>query len=195
MKTLGERIAYIQSRTGTRKLQEAAGIPQSTLSRYIRNQSEPSVERMVAMAKAGNVSAGWLAAGEGEAPANASGFLQLQSIREDSTGHILFDSNWLAQLAEDTNQLRTFRHRSDAMESTISQGSLIIIDTSQTTPCDSIFLLRLAGELSIKRVQAQPDGSLSLISDNAAYQTHTLLPDEQNLISIEGRVIWYETTC
>lgn len=195
MKTLGERIAHIQSKTGARCLQDAANIPQSTLSRYIRNQSVPPVDRVVAMATAGGVSAGWLAAGEDLPALQPSHPEQPSPITEAACHRITFSTEHMAALSNQPEQLRTYAQSSDAMHPTLQKDALTLIDTSQNSALEGIYLLEMMGQLSIRRLQPAPNGTLQVLSDNPAYQAHTLQPDELNNINIRGRVVWYESRC
>ncbi len=195
MKTLGERIAHIQSKTGARCLQDAANIPQSTLSRYIRNQSVPPVDRVVAMAAAGGVSAGWLAAGEGEPAEQTTTFTGLTAITGEPCQKISFDPQYLSDLAGAPAQLKTYAQNSDAMHPTLQTGTLTLIDIEQNRAMEGIYLLEMMGQLSIRRLQPTPSNTLLVLSDNPTYQTHTLHSDEFQNIKIIGRVIWYETRC
>lgn len=195
MKTLGERIAHIQSKTGARCLQDAANIPQSTLSRYIRNQSVPPVDRVVAMAAAGGVSAGWLAAGEETATLEPNHPEQPSPIAGTACHRITFSTEFMTALSSQPERLRTYAQSSDAMHPTLHEGALTLIDTGQNSAFEGIYLLEMMGQLSIRRLQPAPNNTLQVLSDNPAYQTHTLQPDELNNINIRGRVVWYENRC
>jgi len=195
MRTLGERIAHIQKKTGARCLQEAADIPQSTLSRYIRNQSVPPVDRLVAMAKAGGVSAGWLAAGEEDCSLQPSPPISLLPIGDQSGRTTAFSQQWLSGLPGRTKHLKSYYLQSDAMEPTIRKESLTLVDTSQTDMQEGIFLVRISEELVVRRLQFSPDRTLQLLSDNRSYPPHLLPPEQASLITIVGRIVWYETRC
>ncbi len=79
----------------------------------------------------------------------------------------------------------------ESMTPKIRDGNTLLIDTAdQTFGHFGIYVLEINGHRLVKRVQRKHDGSLVLISDNAAY-----LPDEvdkaaASSISVVGRVVW-----
>jgi len=65
---IGTRISEISRRAGgKKKLAAKAHVSESHLYRYISGESEPTASRLVALARAADVSIAWLATGEGEA--------------------------------------------------------------------------------------------------------------------------------
>lgn len=63
----GERVAVAINRVGgSTKMAKIAGVSTSVLSKWRRNESDPSRTRLVKMARAAGVSVEWLATGEGE---------------------------------------------------------------------------------------------------------------------------------
>ena len=74
------------------------------------------------------------------------------------------------------------------MSPTLNEGDLALVDVRDNRfKFDGLYMLRDGGDLSIKRVQRQPDGALVLRSDNAAYQPVTVAPES---ITVLGRIIW-----
>ncbi len=60
----------------------------------------------------------------------------------------------------------------ECMLPTIQDGDLLFVDTSEPKFSGfGIYVLEIAGERLVKRVQPKLDGSLTLISDNSAYET------------------------
>ncbi|HEX4173360.1 MAG TPA: S24 family peptidase, partial [Acetobacteraceae bacterium] len=53
-----------------------------------------------------------------------------------------------------------------------------------------VYVLEIAGERLVKRVQPKLDGSLTLISDNAAYEAEHVAPAQAGEIRVIGRVLW-----
>ena len=75
----------------------------------------------------------------------------------------------------------------DSMEPTLQDGSIVFIDRSQTNiNRDGIYIATTTAGLFIKRIRLRVDGMVELISDNRAYSSETLLPEE---IQIVGRVV------
>jgi phage repressor protein C with HTH and peptisase S24 domain len=76
----------------------------------------------------------------------------------------------------------------DSMSPTIDDGDLVVADTRETRfKSDGIYVIRNGDDLSIKRVQREPDGKLTVRSDNQAYHTMTIAPNALNFV---GRVLW-----
>lgn len=79
----------------------------------------------------------------------------------------------------------------DSMEPTIGDGDLLMVHLKRKRISDGhIFVLRLADELVVKRVQRELDGSLILMSDNKAYADRRLKQGEADRVDVIGLLIW-----
>lgn len=79
----------------------------------------------------------------------------------------------------------------DSMTPTIEERSLVIVDTAQTAfRSDGIYCLRVDGELFIKRIMRNLDGTLTLISDNPRYPQRTIDRAALPETAIIGRVVF-----
>lgn len=77
----------------------------------------------------------------------------------------------------------------DSMEPTLADGDLIIVDTARTNvDASGIYVVELQGDLLVKRVQRRMDGSLVLISDNAAYEPETVQAGAADTLKVLGRM-------
>ena len=77
------------------------------------------------------------------------------------------------------------------MVPSIRDGDLLLIDaTVNRFRGFGVYVLEIAGERLVKRVQPKLDGTLALISDNAAYETEHIPPAQASDIRVVGRVIW-----
>lgn len=78
------------------------------------------------------------------------------------------------------------------MEPTIVDGDVIMMDAGSTRVIDgSIYVLRYADELKVKRLYQRYDGSLIIRSDNAhKYPEETVPPSTGNQVDVLGRVVW-----
>jgi phage repressor protein C with HTH and peptisase S24 domain len=73
----------------------------------------------------------------------------------------------------------------------IRDGDLLLVDASENRfRSFGIYVLEIAGERLVKRVQPKLDGSLTLISDNPAYEVEHVLPAQAADIHVVGRVLW-----
>ncbi len=75
----------------------------------------------------------------------------------------------------------------ESMEPTLQDGSIVFIDREQTNiNKDGIFVASTTAGLFIKRIRQRADGMIELISDNKAYSSEIITPNE---VKILGRVI------
>ena len=73
----------------------------------------------------------------------------------------------------------------------IQDGDLLLVDATENRfRSFGVYVLEIAGERLVKRVQPKLDGSLTLISDNAAYETEHIPPAQAADVQVVGRVIW-----
>lgn len=77
----------------------------------------------------------------------------------------------------------------DSMESTLRSGDRVLIDLTRKKPNkDGIYAYRQNDELQVKRISLQPNGRITIMSDNRQYPSY---PDiDPDSIEVIGRVIW-----
>jgi phage repressor protein C with HTH and peptisase S24 domain len=79
----------------------------------------------------------------------------------------------------------------ESMTPTIHDGNTLLIDTTDRTFRNfGVYVLEINGQRLVKRVQRKHDGSLVLISDNAAYQPDTVDKAAAEGVTVVGRVVW-----
>ncbi len=82
--------------------------------------------------------------------------------------------------------------RGESMLPRIHDGDLLLVDTTeQQFRSFGVYVLEIAGERLVKRVQRKVDGSLTLISDNPAYEADHVPPAEAANVTVVGRVLWH----
>lgn len=110
---------------------------------------------------------------------------------------VAFRRDWLSKKGLLNMELSFFRARGDSMEPTIIEGDSALVLTYYLEeeesggrktwpglynisefPGNGIYLVRLEDRLSIKRVQMDGRGGLSIISDNPAWETINFAADE-----------------
>lgn len=90
-----------------------------------------------------------------------------------------------------SKHLQIISSTGDSMEPTITNRSLVIIDTNQTAlRSDGVYCLRVDDELYIKRIQRDIDGTLTMLSDNPLYQPRTIKRSDLPQTAIIGRVVY-----
>ena len=73
----------------------------------------------------------------------------------------------------------------------IQDGDLLLVDATENRfRSFGVYVLEIAGERLVKRVQPKLDGSLALISDNPAYETEHIPPAQASDVHVVGRVVW-----
>lgn len=79
----------------------------------------------------------------------------------------------------------------ESMTPTIRDRNTLLVDTTdQSFKSFGIYVLEINGHRLVKRVQRKHDGTLVLISDNAAYEPDTIHRSEADKVLVIGRVVW-----
>jgi phage repressor protein C with HTH and peptisase S24 domain len=73
------------------------------------------------------------------------------------------------------------------MEGTLRDGDEILVDRTLRPLRDGIHVVRTGDALLVKRLDTGRPGVVALVSDNPAYRTIELPPEEVQVI---GRVVW-----
>jgi phage repressor protein C with HTH and peptisase S24 domain len=202
------RLRLIMQQFGSvADLARAVGVSDNAIYKWVSGRGQPGMISLVNLAKAAGVSVEWLATGRG-APAKdkpqastepeftAMPRLHLRgndgrpAIQSPQiVDYLNFKSEWLQRvLGADLKNLVLAEAVGDSMSPTLDEGDLALVDVRDNRfKSDGLYVLRDGGDLSIKRVQRQPDGALVLRSDNAAYKPVTVAPDS---ITFLGRIIW-----
>ena len=77
------------------------------------------------------------------------------------------------------------------MQPGIQDGDILLVDTTERRfRTFGVYVLEIAGERLVKRVQPKLDGSLTLISDNRAYEAEHIPPSQASDVQVVGRVLW-----
>jgi phage repressor protein C with HTH and peptisase S24 domain len=189
-------------------LARAVGVSDNAIYKWVSGRGQPGMISLVNLAKAAGVSVEWLATGRGgPAKDNPQGrstepeftAMPRHHLRGNDgrpaiqspqiVDYLNFKSEWLQRiLGADLKNLVLAEAVGDSMSPTLDEGDLALVDVRDNRfKSDGLYVLRDGGDLSIKRVQRQPDGALVLRSDNAAYKPVTVAPDS---ITFLGRIIW-----
>lgn len=77
----------------------------------------------------------------------------------------------------------------DSMAPTLSDGDVIIVDTSRTAiDASDIYVVRIGGDLVVKRIHRRVDGSLVLKGDNPAYEPEHVMSNAVGSLQVLGRM-------
>lgn len=111
----------------------------------------------------------------------------------------VFRSDFLKRMSWNPRTHFCFYVDGDSMEPTLADGSMVIVDTSQTQPKtgqSAVYAIKVDGEPLIKRLQKLPDGTIRVSSDNTssrAYATFDVGPESRKSLEIIGKVVFYQT--
>lgn len=106
---------------------------------------------------------------------------------------LAFSREWVrSTLRVDPKWLVLLSALGDSMEPTIRAGDLLLVDRSvERFRDDAIYVIQIAGQLMVKRIQRFFDGAVVVKSDNSsAYVQQTLTKDEAEAAHVAGRVRW-----
>jgi phage repressor protein C with HTH and peptisase S24 domain len=109
------------------------------------------------------------------------------AAEEVPVGALRFAARWLREQGLDPAQLSAIRVEGDSMEATLRDGDEILVDRTPRPLRDGIHVVRVGEALLVKRLDTGRPGMLALISDNPAYRTLALPPEDVQVI---GRVVW-----
>jgi len=82
--------------------------------------------------------------------------------------------------------------KGDSMEGLLNNKDVILLNTADNQPTSGLYVLRVEGDLIVKRVQRLPGATLRVISANEAYPTFEVdLNNPPNDFDVIGRVVWF----
>lgn len=190
-----ERLKSIVPAGSGRDFAKRAGIGYSTVHNYLQGVSSPTLENLVLLAKAGNVSVEWLATGEEFRGAALAVAQEAENGRVlnipfiDKEKFLYLDSEAFPALQEKASRLAALQVDSDVMEPTFGVGSVLVIDQGQKELRDSkVVVLRKGGSYLYKRVQIVSEGYL-LSSDNKLYSEMIVTDESLTNFEILGEII------
>ncbi|MFE8726422.1 XRE family transcriptional regulator [Aeromonas hydrophila] len=185
-----ERLKSIVPAGSGRDFAKRAGIGYSTVHNYLQGVSSPTLENLVSLARAGNVSVEWLATGEAFkgatlAVAQDAGNGRILKIPFlDKSEFLFLDLEAFPTLQDKADSLAALQVDSDVMEPTFGVGSVLVLDQGQKDLRDSkVVVLRKGGSYLYKRVQIVSEG-YSLLSDNKQY--NEMMVTGESLCSFEA---------
>ncbi|HLW69395.1 MAG TPA: S24 family peptidase [Candidatus Binataceae bacterium] len=207
------RLRLIMQQFGSvADLAKAVGVSDNAIYKWVSGRGQPSMTSLVSLAQAAGVSVEWLATGHGgstkdqmdiaktrnvSAPAVVSLPREVVALAESVSqlrstqivDYLSFQAEWLRrQLGVEPTQVALIEALGDAMAPTIDEGDLCLIDLrSPRVRYDGLYALYDGVDLSIKRLQREPDGTITIRSDNPAYSSQRVGAEE---VVLAGRVLW-----
>lgn len=106
---------------------------------------------------------------------------------------VSFRRYWVTNhLKADPAKLSVISVYGDSMEGVLNDKDIILINHADKEPREGIYVLRIDGQLIVKRVQRLPGSLLRITSTNPAYEPFSInLNDVPNDFDIVGKVVWY----
>ena len=204
------RLRLIMQQFGSvADLARAVGVSDNAIYKWVSGRGQPSMMSLVNLSKAAGVSVEWLATGRGvptkpkgelHIAEPADGVLPPRPVLHRANGrpglpnqqlvdYLSFQPEWLERaLNVDLRNMALVEVIGDSMSPTIDEGDLVLVDLREARyRHDGIYVLRTGSDLAVKRLQRQPDGSLAIRSDNPAYESSVVRPEE---VAVMGRVVW-----
>lgn len=208
IRRLPERLRWAMRGESVRSFAQRAGVSEGTL-RNLLGGGIPRLDSLLRIADCANVAVRDLIEGDQIALERPSYIVEeefhLVAVydvhasaghgaaidHERVVSHIAFRKEWLQKEGLNAARLAGVSASGDSMEPTLREGDLLLIDTNQRQVGDDIYILRLGEHLLAKRVQSLYDGAIRISSDNPAYATEIVQPDEgADQVDIVGRVVW-----
>lgn len=82
--------------------------------------------------------------------------------------------------------------KGDSMEGEISDGDVILINTADKHLNNGIYVIRIDGDLIVKRIQKLPGNKIEVSSTNNVYRPFEIdLSNQPNDFGAIGRVVWH----
>lgn len=198
-----DKLRYIvQKSGGTKQVAARAGVALSTLGSYLAG-GEMKLTTAMQICAACGVSLAWLI-GDQESPsasatsASTEGFIPVQrarsanASRSENLEQVLFSGAWLqAQLDRSADQLLAIEVKGSAMEPTVHQGDLLLIDIAAASISSlDIHVIEVGGEMLVRRLERTLDGGIVVRTDNDRYPPQVIARDDQDTLNVVGRVVW-----
>lgn len=214
------RLKEVIKKLGVDVSVESSGKSARTLNRYVSGEMEPPLSVITGLAERSGYSVSWLATGQGpmiaanadsttiREPSNGVFVTETVDIpRLDirasagagasaATGDIVefmpFPLAWLKARGLNPAMMRIVDVAGDSMEPTLSNGDIILVDTSvKRIRGDMLYVIVRDDEIYVKRAQQRMNGSVLISSDNERYPPEEITPDAAPRLQVAGRVVWF----
>lgn len=218
---LGRRLTDVREAAGYRSRKALADdlkMNAETLGGYERGDTVPDYAFLSLYREKFGINLNWLITGEGDmffatSPSKSSIPAWLNDIdfsilpfydieasagpgrvpaHELLSGVVAFDRNLLRALGATPDRCEVIWAQGDSMQPTIPDGSLLVVDPTQTDVRNGhIMVISVGDDLLVKRIRRRLDGLIDLISDNPAYTPETIGRDTIQQLRVIGRVIYF----
>lgn len=95
-------------------------------------------------------------------------------------------------LRVDPKDLSVLSVKGDSMEGVLNNKDVILVNHADTAPTSGLYVLRLDGDLIVKRVQKLPGPKLKILSANEVYEPFVIDMNSPEVdFAVIGRVVWF----
>lgn len=121
-------------------------------------------------------------------PRAGSGGLETDNEHD---GYYSFHSSFIARKGGTADSMKIFEVAGDSMSPTLDDSDMIMVNTKDTDiRTGRIYLLRMSGELMVKRLETRPGGVVLIRSDNKDYEDIPVAIGEDRDVEVFGRMVW-----
>jgi len=208
-KAFAERLrVVVKAHKSANALAKDIGSAEATIRKWLRGASEPTREKLVAIASVSGFALDWIATGKGPQKGGNAVLVEGENVQvpeysvtasmgngtenghEEIIGHWPLPATYLNDLGMSLSKSCVIAAAGDSMESTIMHGDRVLVDRAQNQVTgEGIYVVRIGHGLLVKRVQPRADGSLVLISDNPTYPPETITSGDTAEFEVIGRVL------
>lgn len=111
---------------------------------------------------------------------------------EQADGVVAFARPFLRDQGANPDRCSIIWARGDSMQPTIPDGSILVVDCSQTEVVNGcIYVLNVDDDLLVKRVRRRLDATIEIVSDNSMYPPESLLSEQLSQLRVVGRVVYF----
>lgn len=189
MKTLKERLAYAMRSTGKTnqtELGKQAGVPQSSISKILRGDSETS-RHSGKIAAALGISADWLINGTGTIFGDSNQPIHAIDVSKnvkvfDING---FTGDYLSWFSELPEHYRAYIIKGSTGIAQAPAGAIVVVDPNTAPTADDLVLVKIKQALSVFRYHIGGDGNGYLSVDDSRVP----LAPVSDLSSLVGPII------
>lgn len=199
----GRRLQEAMSPEKPTSFAARTGIPQNTVSKYIRGAGSagPRLDIVAKMASALGCSLDWLVWGKGGGPEDDADIVRLPRFKatlaagagswndgRQLVDYMPFNLSFLRDRLgrTSTKGLIVLEAKGDSMFPTIHDSELVVVDEEDQRVVDGIMAFVLDGDARIKRFRKLIDG-LTIISDNPSYEPETVTGPALKKLQIIGK--------
>lgn len=210
---LAKRLRELRGSTDRDVWAAKLGVSKTTIANYERGDRKPEGEFLETLVEKANADLNWLfgrleavndtgiapVTGIGQEFAllprysvSASAGMGLVALEEREIERIAFRRDWLHEMGIDAREAGLVTASGDSMDPTIPDGAMMLVVRRHGEPIRSgfIYVLVLDGEVLVKRIMRNVDGTFDLISDNPLYPVQKVRQVDLDGLHIAGRVFW-----